>query len=123
MSLQFEVNAGGGPPAGFYRAKFVDVEPTTHDEFGDGLKFVWEVVAGDHKGEQATRITSAKPTPKNAAGRMLSGLTGKTLAPKAKIDLAPCVGRIYLVQVSETSSGSTRVETVMPADAQGDDSF
>jgi hypothetical protein len=53
------------------------------------LKFVWECVGGEHAGEQATRITSDKPTPKNAAGRMLAGLTGLTLKPGVKIDLAP----------------------------------
>ena len=76
--LQFEVKAGGGPPAGFYRGKFLTVDTTEHEEYGQGLKFVFEVIEGDHKGEQATRITSSTPTPKNAAGRMLSGITGET---------------------------------------------
>ena len=60
-SLQFEVKAGGGPPAGFYRGKFLTVETTEHEEYGQGLKFVFEVSDGDHKNEQATRITSAIP--------------------------------------------------------------
>lgn len=115
-NLQFEVSVGGGcVPAGFYRAKFVGVEPTEHEEYGAGLKFVWEVVVGEHAGQQATRITSDKPTPKNAAGRMLAGLTGVTLKPGFKIDLAPCVGKEFLLQVEETQQGSTRVSTVMPA--------
>ena len=114
--LQFEVKAGGGPPAGFYRGKFLTVETTEHEEYGGGLKFVFEVNDGDHKGEQATRITSSSPTPKNAAGRMLSGLTGETLTPGMKIDLSPFVGREYLLQVETTSNGAgTRVSTVMPA--------
>ena len=114
--LQFEVKAGGGPPAGFYRAKFLTVETTEHEEYGQGLKFVFEVSEGDHKGEQATRITNSSPTPKNAAGRMLSGLTGETLTPGTKIDLSPFVGREYLLQVEATSNGAgTRVSTVMPA--------
>lgn len=118
MSLQFDVSASGSTvPAGFYRARFVNVEPTDHDEYGAGLKFIFEVADGDHKGEQATRITSAKPTIKNAAGRMLSGLSGKSLQAGAKIDLAPCVGKLYLIQVEEVASGATRVNTVMPAEA------
>jgi hypothetical protein len=116
MPMQFEVQAGGGVPAGFYRAKFHDVEPTEHEEYGAGLKFVFEVVEGDHKGEQATRITGDAPTPKNAAGRMLSGITGVTLVPGAKIDLDPFVGKEYLLQVEETANKQgTRISTVMPA--------
>jgi hypothetical protein len=114
--LQFEVSMGGGcVPAGFYRGKFSGIEPTEHEEYGAGLKFTWTVVGGDHNGEQATRITSDKPTPKNAAGRMLAGLTGLTLKPGTKVDLGPCVGKEFLLQVEETQQGSTRVSTVMPA--------
>jgi hypothetical protein len=116
MSLQFEVKAGGGPPAGFYRAKFLTVETTEHEEYGTGLKFVFEVSDGDHKREQATRITSSTPTPKNAAGRMLSGITGETLAPGKNVDLAPFVGKEYMLQVEATSNGAgTRIGSCMPA--------
>ena len=113
--LQFEVKAGGGPPAGFYKAKFLTVEPTEHEEYGTALKFVFEVSDGEHKNEVATRITSNTPTPKNAAGRMLSGLTGETLAPGRTVDLDPFVGREYLLQVENTANGNgTRISTVMP---------
>ena len=115
MSMTFEVKQSGGPPAGFYKAKFVDVESTEHDEYGAGLKFVFEIVEGDHAGENATRITGASPTLKNAAGRMVSGISGSSLTAGAKIDLAPFVGRQFLLQVEETPSGTgTRVSTVMP---------
>jgi hypothetical protein len=115
MSLKFEVKAGAGVPAGHYRAKFVDVEQTTHDEYGDGLKFVWEVVDGDQRGGLATRITSPNPTPKNAAGRMIAGITGTSLTPGCRVDLEPHVGRIYLLQVSTVANGNgTRVEAVIP---------
>ncbi len=113
MTMQFEVAQGGGPPVGVYKAKFVEVEETTHDEFGDGLKFVFEITSGDHAGEQATRITGPKPTPKNACGRMLAGISGETLKPGIKIDLAPHVGEIYMLQVEETKNDSTRIGTVI----------
>lgn len=114
--LQFEVKAGGGPPAGFYRATFLTVETTEHEEFGSGLKFVFVVADGDHKGEQATRITSNSPTPKNAAGRMLAGITGESLTPGKNVDLGPFVGRTYMLQVETTANGSgTRIGSCMPA--------
>jgi hypothetical protein len=115
-TLQFEVKAGAGVPAGFYRARFLGVDPTEHEEYGAGLKFVFEVVEGPHKGESATRITSTQPTPKNACGRMLAGITGEPLAPGAKIDLGPFVGKEYLLQVEGVANGNgTRVATAMPA--------
>jgi hypothetical protein len=113
--LQFEVKAGGGPPAGFYRGNFLAVETTVHEEYGQGLKFVFEISDGDHKGELATRITSNTPTPKNAAGRMIAGLTGETLTPGKTVDLTPFVGKEYLLQVENTANGNgTRISSVMP---------
>lgn len=118
--LQLEVGAGGGPPAGFYRTRFLTVEPTLHEEYGAGLKFVFEVSEGELKGAQASRITSASPTPKNAAGRMLSGIIGEALVPGQKVDLAPFVGREYLTQVETVPGGtSTRIATIMPAWQRG----
>jgi hypothetical protein len=115
MELQFDIKQGGGPPPGFYKTKFVTVEATTHEEFGAGLKFCFEVLDGDHKGETATRITSAQPTTKNAAGRMISGITGETLASGKRVDLAPFVGREYLTQVEATPNGTgSRISNIMP---------
>ena len=116
MSLTFEVTTGGGPPAGVYKAKFVGVEETEHDEYGAGLKFVFEVTSGDHAGEQATRITGTKPTPKNACGRMLAGISGESLKPGCQIDLAPHVGTEFMLQVEETPNGATRIGTVIRSD-------
>jgi hypothetical protein len=115
MELQFEIKQGGGPPPGFYKTRFVTIEPTQHEEFGTGLKFVFEVIDGEHAGEQATRITSAQPTTKNAAGRMISGITGEALAPGKRVDLAGFVGKEYLAQVEATPNGSgSRITNVMP---------
>lgn len=115
-----EVKAGGGPPAGFYRTKFMNVESSEHPEYGAGLKFVFEIVEGELKGQHASRITSASPTPKNAAGRMVSGIIGEPLAAGQRINLAPFVGREYLTQVETVPGGtSTRIATIMPAWQRG----
>ena len=96
--------------------RFLTVEPTEHEEYGAGYKFVFEVSDGDHKNEQATRITSSLPTPKNACGRMISGICGEALTPGKRVDLAPFVGREYLTQVEPTPNGTgSRIATVTPA--------
>ena len=118
MSLQFEIVQGGSTvPAGIFKMAFQTVEPTSHDEFGPGLKFCFEVIDGEHAGEQATRITSDKPSPKNSAGRMITGIVGRSISPGENIDLAFYVGKKYLVQVEDAKGGGTRIATVMPTES------
>jgi hypothetical protein len=113
--LTFEISAGVGVPAGFYKAVFKTVEKTVHEEYGDGLKFIFEVVDGDQRGGLATRITNPKPSPKNAAGRMIAGVSGKSLSPGETIDLAPFIGKTYLLQVESVANGNgTRIGSVIP---------
>jgi hypothetical protein len=106
--FEFEVSQGGGPPPGNYKARFAGVEQTTHEEYGDGLRWKWEGVI-------ATRTTSPKPTTGNAAGKLIAAMTGMTLAGGQKASVRDCVGKLFLVSVQSTKSGSgTRVETAMP---------
>jgi len=112
---EFEVGQGGGPPAGNYRAEFLGCETTTHEEYGDGLRWKWKVVDGPQAGVFATRTTSPKPTTGNAAGKLIAAMTGATLAGGQKASVRDCVGKTFLIAVSPTKSGSgTRVETAMP---------
>jgi hypothetical protein len=110
MSIVLKVSAGG-VPAGSYLAKFVGVE-ATNNEYGDGLRWVFEVVNGPNKGAKTSRITSQAPTPKNACGKMLGGITGKTLTPGEDINLDSFIGKTYLVMVINTDGGGTRIDSV-----------
>ncbi|MCG2685356.1 MAG: hypothetical protein L6306_17265 [Planctomycetales bacterium] len=113
--LKFHVKQSGGPPPGIYRASFQTVEDTEHEEYGAGLKFDFLIEEGDCAGQHASRITSDQPTPKNAAGRMLAGITGAAITAETDVDLQPFVGRLYLIQVEETKNGgSTRIASAMP---------
>lgn len=113
--FEFEISQGGGPPPGNYKAEFVGVEQTTHEEYGDGLRWAWKVTDGPQAGVIATRTTSPKPTTGNAAGRLISAMTGSTLAGGQKASVRDCVGKTFLISVQTTKSGSgTRVETAMP---------
>ncbi len=74
MGMLLKVSAGG-VAAGSYLAKFNGIEPTVND-YGDGLRWQFEVLAGDQKGMIASRTTANKPTLKNSAGKILAGLVG-----------------------------------------------
>jgi hypothetical protein len=110
MSLILKVSAGG-VPAGSYLAKFTGVEPTNND-YGDGLRWQFEVLNGEHKGLGTSRTTGNRPTLKNSAGKMLAGLAGSTLTPGVEFEPGKFVGHTYLIVVANTESGSTRVESV-----------
>jgi len=112
MSMLLKVSAGG-VPAGSYLAAFLGVE-ATNNEFGDGLRWQFEVAAGPSKGSKTSRTTSQSPTPKNACGKMLAGLSGKPLIPGEDHDVEAYVGKKFIIVVVNTDSGGTRVESVSP---------
>lgn len=110
MGLILKVSAGG-VPAGSYLAKFTGVEPTNND-YGDGLRWQFDVLNGEHKGLATSRTTGNRPTLKNSAGKMLAGLAGGILTPGTEIDPSKYVDNTYLIVVANTESGSTRVDSV-----------
>jgi hypothetical protein len=115
MAMGFTIRSNDCP-AGIHKARFNGCEKTTHVEYGDGLKFEWEISEGKHEGVRAYRYTSAIPTPRNAAGRIMADLAGVTAANNVSIDLDECVGRTYMIVVKESESGRTRVESCTLAD-------
>ncbi|MBM4068059.1 MAG: hypothetical protein FJ271_03825 [Planctomycetes bacterium] len=100
-----------GVPVGTYLARFTGTKETEND-FGEGLAWEFDVQSGAHAGAKAGRITGRTPTTKNACGKMLASISGKSLSAGEEIDLADYIGRNYLIIVAETPSGSTRVESV-----------
>lgn len=116
MALLLKVSAGG-PPPGTYSAKFMGFESTTHEQYGAGLKWTWEIVGGALAGQKASRTTGVSPTPRNGAGKLVAGLVGRAIAPGEDVNLDSCVGKNYLIVVAEAKGGGTRVETVLIAPA------
>ncbi len=107
--------AATGVPAGAYEGEFVGVEPSPENEYGPGLKWSWKIIKGDHAGRIAIRTTGTNPSPKNACGKIIDALAGKTLAEGEDFKPKQFVGRKYMVIVQAGDKGGTRVETVAPA--------
>jgi hypothetical protein len=115
--LALEVGSGG-VPAGAYQAEFigVEVQPANPEKkYDEGLRWKWKVKGGLQDGQVASRITGKKPSPRNACGRILSGLLGRALAEGEKVQVGPLVGRTYLVVVASTPNGGTRVDNCVLA--------
>ena len=108
-----------GPPPGNYTAKFVAVEESHHDEYGDGLRWEFSVTNGEHAGKTASRVTATTPTARNNCGTVLAGLLGRSVKPDEEIDIDLLVGRTYLIVVAETKGGGTRVESIIPQPEAG----
>jgi hypothetical protein len=117
MQLTMESGSGSGVPAGGYTGEFTGAEPTPPNQekgYPAGLKWSWKITSGEHAGRVATRITGAKPSPKNGCGKILNALMGKTLVEGETVNLDDYVGRRYTMIVSAGEGGGTRVETVAP---------
>lgn len=115
MLDEIEIGFGGGPPPGAYRAEFLGVKRTEHEEYGPGLRFEFRVLDGPQAGAIAARTTSAKPSPSNAAGKLIASITGAALVGGQKASLSSAVGKAFLVVVEAGTNGKgSKVANVVP---------
>ena len=114
--MEFTVSEGSGPPVGIYKAEFLGVKKTEHDEYGLGARFDFKVTGGEHVGKIASRTTKPTPSAKNVCGKLMSGILGRAMAPGEKVNLAPFIGKTFTIIVGLAQNGqSTRVESVVAA--------
>ena len=101
-----------GPP---YAAEFVqveEVEAKANTNLGPGWRWQFRIVEGEHAGNIVSRTTGREPSAKNACGKMLQAVIGRQVAVNEEVDLAPYVGRRYLVTMEPDFTGKgTRVST------------
>ena len=91
---EVEWGSGDGVPDGDYPAEFVRLEEAPeHKDFGPGFRWIFRILGGEYAGRQVGRIGPAKPTPKNASGAMLRGLTGKEGATGEKTAIKDLIGK------------------------------
>ena len=111
----------GGLPPGAYTAKFVSAEPYTENQekFGPGVSLKWRVVGGDHDGEEATRICSAKLTPKSTLGKFAVALKGGAIASGERYNFANFVGVTGTILVEATDNGGSRISTFLRSQGGG----
>lgn len=114
--MEFTVSEGSGPPAGIYKAEFLGVVKTTHEQYGDGARFDFKVIGGEHAGKIASRTCKPTPSPKNVTGKLMAALLGGAMKPGEKVSLAGCIGKTFTIVVGLAANGeTTRVESVVAA--------
>jgi hypothetical protein len=96
--LKLKCGVGGGEalPVGTYDLAIVGVE-STQTKFGDALKWLIEVVGpAEHAGKRTQKVGSAKPTPKNWSGKIISAAIGRPVEDE-EIDLkADVFGKAFV---------------------------
>jgi hypothetical protein len=100
----------GSVPPGSYMATFTGYKAVTN-KLGPALEWTWQLLSGVHAKATARRLTDTKVSPQNATGKIISGLLGRALSVGETPDLAPCVGKMYLIVVAATANGGSRVES------------
>jgi hypothetical protein len=113
IGMEFVVGGADSVPPGIYKAAFVGVEPTTHADYGEGLRFDWKVTGGEHAGKIVSRTCKPQPTASNVTGKLIAGLRGEQLRAGERVSLANHIGREYTIVVATAANGtSSRVESV-----------
>jgi hypothetical protein len=112
--MEFTVGSGG-LPAGAYSAQFVGVEPynENQEKYGPGVSLKFRVTAGEHVNEEASRICSAKMTPKSSLGKFAVALKGSAIAAGEKFNFAQFLGTQGTILVEQTDSGGSRISTFL----------
>ena len=101
--MKMTIQKSGIEP-GEHTATFKGVEDV-ETQYGEGARFIFEV-----DGSTISRITKPQATMANATGRIIAGMSGKSLTPGEEVDLDSLVGKQFLITVENTTSGtSTRV--------------
>jgi hypothetical protein len=109
--FDFEMTDFETVPQGQYIGIFKDVQKTHHDQWGDGVMFIFEIAQGEYKGQTVTRIGKPSATKSNATGKLIAGILGH-FTPGQKADLRPFVGKFYNILMEPTQGQKTRIGQV-----------
>ena len=112
--MEFVCGSGGLPP-GAYSAQFVGAESYTEniEKFGPGVSLKFRVTAGEHVGEEASRICSAKLTPKSSLGKFAVALKGGAVVAGERFNFADYVGKAGTILVEATDTGGSKISTFL----------
>ncbi len=98
-------------PPGQYVALFKGAEKTNHEQWGEGVMFVFEICDGEYKGCRVTRIGKPKASPKNATGKILMGMCGH-IEHGQRVSIKRFIDEPFGVVVEPANGGKTRIATV-----------
>lgn len=105
-----------GLPVGGYLCTFEGIDETEHPDYGEGFRWKFKCLKGEHAGRETSATTKRELTLRNKAGRLLAALLGTSPSDGLNDDPDLYIGNEYFVTVGASQSGdSTRVESFVPA--------
>jgi hypothetical protein len=111
------MTVSGGVPVGTYTGSFAGTEAQPANKelgYGPGLRWKFHIASGTQAGQSTGRVTGPTPSPRNACGKLLSGLIGRALKEGEQINPDDYIGRMYMIIVAAGPGGGTRVEAISP---------
>lgn len=101
-----------GPPAGHHQVEFVRIEEFEGSEktkdYGAAVQLVFNILAGDHAGEEIFVVCSTKLSQKSKLGGYAVALNGGPISLGQEVDFASYYGRKGLLVVEENADGTTK---------------
>jgi hypothetical protein len=114
MTASFTASEYEALPAGLYGAQLVSIERQPGDQFGDYLRWTFNVRLADGSSTQVGFNTSTNTGPRSNAYKWATGLLGHKPAPGQAEDLTGLTCQLAIVVNDE---GFNRIESVMPGKA------
>lgn len=106
-------------PPGTYPAVFAGVKPTTHKEYGSGVRWDFRITDGEHAGAIVGRTTKDVASKKNSCGKFFEMVSGLAFKAAIQNDTDEFVGNVGTIVVERPPSGEgVRVVEFVREDAK-----
>lgn len=104
------------PPLGKYHMRLVAREDIVGRWDSPAFRWVFQVEGTEHQGTQISKTTGTELKDGESLAKLICSLHGKQFEIGAAIDIDELVGRLYLVTVGTTKSGTRCIEVIAPAE-------
>jgi hypothetical protein len=104
------------PPPGKYHMRLIAREDIVGRWDSPAYRWVFQVEGIEHHGSQISRTTGTELKQQESLAKLICSLYGKQFEIGALIDLDELLGRLFLVTIGTTKSGSRCIEAIAPAE-------
>ena len=107
---------------GAYQGKFLGTTETSHDDYGDGARWDFEIVDGKYAGATVSRTTKTVASGQNSCGAFCEMVSGLPLEAAAEHDIDEWSGQLGTIVVEPSPAGDgVRVASFSRDDARKPD--
>ena len=93
-------------PPGSHEASFAGATPTTHDEYGPGVQWKFQIEKGENAGAIVSRTTKDIASQKNTCGKFWEMVSGLSFEVAIQHDTDIWIGDVGTIVLEPAPSGS-----------------